>query len=137
VKEVYLMDYELLDLLDKVIDDDLEADKELLIKDGVLTVDGQIVRTKINLMTGAFVSTLVDAIIEADMNPQRVLVYLNELRQQYQHIGIYYFLLCLFRALEVEIPYLFILMPRHIEALKNYIDEVLEDMKDCLSDLEA
>ncbi len=130
------MDYELLDLLDKSIDDDIDADLGLLRTEGVLTANGQISRDKINLMSGTFVSPLVDAIVDADMNPQRVMDYLDELRQQKQHMGIYYFLLCLFRALGLEVPHLFMVMPKHIDALRYYIDEVSEDFKECLNDLE-
>lgn len=52
----------MIDLLNKVIDQDLENDKEVITKEGVLTTENQIVHSKINLMTGAYASVLVDTI---------------------------------------------------------------------------
>jgi len=56
------MNYIMIDLLNKVIDQDLENDKEVITKEGVLTTENQIVHSKINLMTGAYASVLVDTI---------------------------------------------------------------------------
>ena len=87
------MNFQMIDLLDKAIDQDLEIDKEILTKEGVLTTENQIVLNKLNLMSGAYASKLMDAIVEADMNPHEVLDYIESLQQQNQYIGIYYFLL--------------------------------------------
>jgi hypothetical protein len=86
------MNIQMLDLLDKAIDQDSEYDKALPIKEGVLTSENRIVKNKLNLMSGAYASSLLDAIVETDMNPQEVIEYIESLHQQNQNMGIYYFL---------------------------------------------
>lgn len=129
------MNFQMIDLLDKAIDQGLEIDKEILTKEGVLTTENQIVINKLNLMSGSYASKLMDAIVEADMNPQEVLANIESLHQQNQYMGIYYFLLYLFAALEIEIPYLFMQLPSHTE-VRLYIGELIADMKDCILDQE-
>jgi YesN/AraC family two-component response regulator len=73
-----IMIYQIVDLLDKAIAKDTEKDITLLIKEGLLTSEGQIVQNKINLMTGAYASDLLDCIMEADMNVQEVIEYIEE-----------------------------------------------------------
>lgn len=60
------MNYKMIDLLDKVIDPDKEMHKDLLIKVGVISSDGKIELTKMNLMTGAFTYVMMDLIEEVD-----------------------------------------------------------------------
>ncbi|MHB1315316.1 MAG: hypothetical protein ACYCX2_07520 [Christensenellales bacterium] len=130
------MNFQMLDLLDKAIDQDSEYDKAILIKEGVLTSENRIVKNKLNLMSGAYASSLLDAIVEADMNPQEVIEYAEGLHQQNQYMGVYYFLLYLFAALEMDIPYLYLQLPRSPEALQYYIGELIADIKDCALDQE-
>lgn len=130
------MNFQMIDLLEKAIDKDLENDKVILTKEGVLTSENQIVLNKLNLMSGAYASNLMDAIVEADMNSQEVLAYIEGLHQQNQYMGIYYFLLYLFAALEMDVPYLFMQLPSHTEVLRLYIGELIADMKECTLDQE-
>lgn len=125
------MNFQMIDLLEKAIDKDFENDKAILTKEGVLNSENHIVLNKLNLMSGAYASDLMDAIIEADMNPSEILAYIENLLQQNQYIGIYYFLLYLFAALEMKIPYLFMQLPINTEVLRLYIGELIADMKDC------
>ena len=87
-------------------------------------------------MSGAYASNLLDAIVEADMDPQEVIEYIGNLHQQNQYMGAYYFLLYLFTALEMDIPYLYMQLPRNPEALQYYIGELIADIKDCAVDQE-
>jgi len=96
----------------------------------------KIVKNKLNLMSGAYASSLLDAIVEADMNPQEVIEYAEGLHQQNQYMGVYYFLLYLFAALEMDIPYLYLQLPRSPEALQYYIGELIAVIKDCALDQE-
>lgn len=130
------MNFQMLDLLDKAIDQDSEYDKAILIKEGVLISENRIVKNKLNLMSGAYASSLLDAIVEADMNPQEVIEYVESLHQQNQYMGVYYFLLYLFVALEMDIPYLYMQLPRNPEALQYYFGELIADIKDCALDQE-
>ena len=128
------MNYQTLDYLDKAISQDFESDNTLLIEEGVLSTDGDIVLNKINLMTGAYASNLADRIIEADINLQEVITYLEQLQKQNQYMGIYYFLFHLFAALQMDLPYLFIQLPSHTQVLQYYIHELIADLKDCSTD---
>ena len=122
----------MIDLLDKAIDQNIEDDKETLTKEGVLTFNDRIVINKLNLMSGAYASMLIDNIIEADMDPQKVLNYIESLYQQNQYMGIYYFLLHLITALEMDIPYLYMQLSSHTKVLQLYICEMIADMKECI-----
>lgn len=133
-KGVFTVNYQMLDYLDKIIAQDLEGDSALLTKEGVYSSDGQIVLNKINLMAGAYASKLADRIQEADMNLQEIVAYLEQLQKQNQYMGIYYFLLYLFAALEMDIPYLFMQLPGHTQVLQYYMNEIIADFKDCSSD---
>ena len=124
------MNYQMLDYLDKVVAQDFESDNTLLIKEGVLSTDGDIVLNKINLMTGAYTSNLADRILEADMDLQEAITYLEQLQEQDQYMGIYYFLLHLFAALQMDIPYLIMQLPSHTQVLQYYIHELIGDLKD-------
>jgi|SRR5665647_1044543 len=126
------MNYQMIDLLDKAVNQNHEDDKETLMKEGVLTFNDQIVINKLNLMSGAYSSKLIDNIIEADMDSQKVLDYIKGLYQQNQYMGIYYFLLNLITALEMDIPYLYMQLPSNIKVLQLYIGEVIADMKECI-----
>jgi len=131
---VFSMNYQMLDYLDKVVTQDFESDNTLLIKEGVLSTDGDIVLNKINLMTGAYASNLAYRILEADMDLQEAITYLEQLQKQDQYIGIYYFLLHLFAALQMDLPYLFMQIPSNTQVLQYFIHELIADLKDCSID---
>lgn len=128
------MNYQMLDYLDKVVAQDFESDNTLLIKEGLLSTEDQIVLNKINLMTGAYASNLADRILEADMDLQEVITYLEQLQKQNQYMGIYYFLFHLFAALQMDTPYLFMQLSSHAQVLQYYIHELIADLKDCSMD---
>jgi hypothetical protein len=129
------MNYQFVDLLDKVIAKDTGNDLLILSKEGVLASDGHVVHNKLNLMTGAYASDLLDNILEADMNIQEVILFIEGLQQQNQCMGIYFFLLYLFSAFEMDVPYLFTQLPSNIEVLQSYVMELIEDIKDCSLDI--
>lgn len=54
------------------------------------------------------------------MDLQEVATYLDRLQEQNQYMGIYYFLLYLFAALGMDIPYLFMQLPSHTKVLQYY-----------------
>lgn len=128
------MNFQLLDFLDKIIAQDFEDDNALLIKEGVLTSNGLMVLNKINLMTGTYASNLADGILEVDMDLLEVITHMESLQEKNQYVGIYYFLLYLFAALELEIPYLFMQLPSHTQVMQYYIHELIADLKDCSTD---
>lgn len=131
-----MMNFQMLDLLDKAIAQDTDDDLALLTKEGVVTPDGQIVRNKLNLMSGAYTSDLLDNVVEANMNTTEVIEYIEGMQQQNQYMGIYFFLLSLFSALEMDVPYLFIQLPSKSEVLRLYILELIADLKDYCMDVQ-
>lgn len=128
------MNYQMLDYLDKIAAQDFEGDNTLLTKEGVLSSNGQMVLNKINLMTGAYASNFADGILEADMDLHEVVTYLERLQEQNQYMGIYYFLLYLFAALEMDLPYLFMQLTSHMQVLQYHMNELITDLKDCSTD---
>ena len=128
------MNFQMLDYLDKIVAQDFESDSALLTKEGVLSSDGQMVLNKINLITGAYTSNLADGILEVDMDLQEVITHMEQLQEQNLYMGIYYFLLYLFAALEMDIPYLFMQLPSHSQVLQYYLHELITDLKDCSTD---
>lgn len=131
------MNFQMLDFLDKIVAQDFEGDSALLTNEGVLTSNGQMVLNKINLMTGTYASSLADRILEADMDLQEVVTHMDSLQEQNQYMGIYFFLLYLFAALEMDIPYLFMQLPSNMKVLRLYIGELIVDMKDYTLDQEV
>ena len=135
IKErIFTMNIQMLDLLDKIVAQDFEGNSALLTKEGVLTSNSQMVLNKINLMTGTYASNLADGILEADMDLQEVVTHMESLQEQNQYIGIYFFLMYLFAALEMDIPYLFMQLPSHTQVLQYYIQELISDLKDFSTD---
>lgn len=130
------MNFEMIDLLDKAIDTDTEQDMAMLHSEGVLSSGGEIVENKLNLMTGAYAADLMNAIKEVDMNPQEVIGYFEILCQNNQYMGVFYFLLYLFAAVEMQLPYLFMILSRREDALRFYIGELIVDLKDCSTDVD-
>jgi hypothetical protein len=129
------MNYQIIDLLDKLISKDTDNDLKLLIKEGVLSTEGQLGLNKLNLMTGAVAADLLDSITEAEVNVQEVLNYIEGLQKQNEDMSIYYFLFSMLAAFEMDVPYLFLQLPSHAEALKVYLRELLADLKDYSLDL--
>ena len=64
------------------------------------------------------------------------MAYIENLHQQNQYMGIYYFLLYLFAALEMDVLYLFMQLLNYTDILRLYIGELIADMKDCISDID-
>lgn len=128
------MNFEMIDLLDKAIDTDSEPDLAMLIAEGVLSSDGEIVKNKLNFMAGAYADDLLNAIKGADMNSREVIGHIETLCQNNQYMGVFYFLLCLFIAVEMQPPYLFMILPCHEDAMHFYVSELIADLKDCSTD---
>jgi hypothetical protein len=76
------MKYQMIDYLDKMIAQDFEGDILLLKKEGVLSSNGQVILNKLNLMTRAYASNLVDLIQEADMDLQEIINYMENLQEK-------------------------------------------------------
>jgi hypothetical protein len=128
------MNFDMIDLLDKIIAPDVQPDLAILRTEGVLTSDSKVVKNKLNLMTGAYADDLLNAIEEAEMDPLEVIEHLETLCQDNQYMGVFYFLLYLFTAMEMQPPYLYKILPRREDVLQFYISELIADLKDCFSD---
>jgi hypothetical protein len=128
-----MMNYEMLDLLDKAIEKCGVDDIELLKTEGII-VDNQINVNKVNLMVGAYASDLVDCMMNAEMNPFEAISHLENLFEENQFMGMYYFILSLINALGLETPYLYMQLPADKSLLKIYMRELTKDLTDCATD---
>ena len=73
------MNYSVLDHLEILTSKNNVEWCEKLVKEGVLDQAGTVNANKLNLMSGASVSSLLDAMQEADMNINEVYEHFNEL----------------------------------------------------------
>lgn len=108
---------------------------EKLVKEGVLDQAGSVNANKLNLMSGASVSSLLDAMQEADMSINEVYEHFKELHGQSEFKSMYYLLYIIYSALEIDLPYLFLALSCNESVLEKYMDEFILDYKDCLSDM--
>ena len=85
------MNFQIIDLIDKFVSKDSEYDFLVLMKEGVLSTEGQISLNKLNLMTGALVSDLMDSIANVEINAQELTDHIVHLVKQNEYMGCYYF----------------------------------------------
>lgn len=129
------MNFSIIDHLEILINKDSEGSCEKLTKEGVINKDGSINVNKLNLMIGAFVSSLLDSMKEADMNLEEVFEHFKKLHSSGDVKAMYYLLYIIFEALEIELPYLFLAVSGKESVLSKYMEEFMLDYEDCLTDM--
>ena len=107
----------------------------MLVKEGVLDLDGLMNVNKLNLMAGAFTSSLVDTMREEEMNINEVYARFMQLHEKGETHAMYYLLCLIFSSLEMDLPYLFLAVGIDEAVLARYMDEFVKDYEDCLGDL--
>jgi hypothetical protein len=130
-----MMNYNLLDHLEVITGEDDGKWRDMLIKDGVIDEIGVENANKLNLMVGAFTSSLVETMCEEEMNVNEVLTRFKQLNEKGETQAMYYLLYLVFAALEMNLPYLFLAIGEDEAVLARYMDEFTEDYEDCLNDL--
>jgi hypothetical protein len=129
------MNYNLLDHLEVITSRDDAKWHDMLIKEGVLDESGILNPSKLNLMVGAFASSLVDVMREEEMNVNEVYARFKQLHEKGETHAMYYLLFFVFTTLEMDLPYLFLAAGKDEAVLARYMDEFIKDYEDCLDDL--
>ena len=73
---------------------------------------------------------------DVGMKVQDVMEHIEALYKRNEVMGIYYFLLALVEALDMEVPYLFMQLSGFPDVLQRYTYEFMADMRDYSLDLE-
>lgn len=128
------MDWEKIELLQKAIEPERPHDFEMLEANGLCTQSGEINDMIISMLAGEYVSKLVDTLISEDVETKPLLLCMTVMLQDEDYMGIYFFLLYLFSAVEMEHPRLFLQLPANKLALNIYLHEVVADFEDSLQD---
>jgi hypothetical protein len=129
------MNYALLDHLEIFMSRDTGEWVNKLIKEGVANTQGEINADKLNLLTGAFVSSLLDAMREADIDINEVHERFKQLHSHGDVHAMYYLLYLIFATLEIDLPYLFLAVSANETVLAKYLDEFMLDFEDYLTDI--
>lgn len=129
------MNYALLDHLEIFMSRDTGELVNKLIKEGVANTQGEISADKLNLMTGAFVSSLLDAMQEADIDINEVHERFKQLHSRGDVYAMYYLLYLIFAMMEIDLPYLFLAVSANEAVLAKYMDEFMLDFEDYLTDI--
>lgn len=129
------MDWEKIELLQKAVEPKRPHDTQLLEATGVCTPKGEVNDLLICMLAGEYVGKLVDRFISEDVETEPLLICMRAMLQDEDYMGIYFFLLYLFSAVEMEPPRLFLQLPANKPALSLYLHEVVTDFEDSLEDL--
>lgn len=129
-----MMNYSLLDHLEVFTSRDDEKWHDMLVREGVLDQNGMTQANKLDLMTGAFTSSIVDAMREEEMNISEVYDRFRQLHEKNEIHAMYFLLYLVFATLEIDLPYLFLAIGAEENVLARYMDEFLKDFEDCLGD---
>lgn len=105
-----------------------------LIEEGVVLSDGKVNQDKINLMAGAAASPLFDQIGETDLDINEFYGYFRSLVEAEEYKAAYLFLLTLYEALEMELPYLFLALSGDKTATALFVIEFEQDLTECIDD---
>ena len=129
------MNFSVLDHLEIMTSKDNTEWCQKLVKEGVLDHEGTVNANKLNLMSGASVSPLLDAMQEADMNINEVFEHFKKLHDHNDFHAMYYLVYIIYSALEIDLPYLFLALSCNESVLGKYMDEFILDYEDCLTDM--
>lgn len=128
------MDWEKIELLQKAIEQERPHDIEMLAASGLCAPNGEVNDLLVSMLAGEYVGKLVDTLISEDVETEPLLLSLKAMLQDEDYMGIYFFLLYLFSAVEMEPPRLFLQLPANKPALNLYLREVVADFEDSRED---
>lgn len=128
------MDWEKIELLQKAIEPERPHDVEKLAKSGLCIPNGEINDLLVSMLAGEYVGKLVDTLISEDVETEPLLLCMKAMLKDEDYMGIYFLLLYLFSAVEMEPPRLFLQLPANKPALNLYLHEVVADFEDSWED---
>ena len=128
------MDWEKIELLQKAIEPERPHDVEMLAANGLCAPNGEANDLLVSMLAGEYVGKLVDTLLSEDVETEPLFLCMKAMLQDEDYMGIYFFLLYLFDAVEMEPPRLFLQLPANKSALNLYLREVVADFEDSRED---
>ena len=128
------MDYAALDHLSLFAEQNQQSLKQELLINGIIDQNGNPDFNMINIRTGTFTSEIVHRLNEEQYDIQLVYDHLSKIFDNGEIHAAYYFLYSLIKALDMEMPPMFIEVCATPKAMQSYLDEFLADYMDCMKD---
>lgn len=128
------MDYAALDHLSLFAAPNHSRLKQDLQSKGLIDQNGNPDINMINIRTGTFTTEMVDKLAEEQYDIHLFYDHLTNLIAENEVRAAYYFLYSIIKALDMEMPPLFIQACALLAVLKAYLDEFLADFNDCIKD---
>ena len=128
------MDYAALDHLSLFAEPSHSRLKQDLQTKGLIDQNGNPDINMINIRTGTFTAEIVDKLAEEQYDTHLFYDHLVNLIAENEARAAYYFLYSIVKALDMEMPPMFIQACALPEFLQAYLDEFLADFNDCMKD---
>jgi len=128
------MDYVALDHLSLFAEPNHLRLKQDLQGKGFVDQNGNPDINMINIRTGTFTTEIVDKLAEEQYDIHLFYHHLSNLIADNEVRAAYYFLYSIIKALDMEMPPMFIQACALLVVLKAYLDEFLADFNDCMKD---
>ena len=128
------MDYAALDHLSLFAEPYHLRLKQDLQTKGLIDQNGNPDINMINIRTGTFTAEIVDKLAEEQYDTHLFYDHLVNLIAENEARAAYYFLYSIVKALDMEMPPMFIQACALPEFLQAYLDEFLADFNDCMKD---
>ena len=128
------MDYAALDHLSLFAEQNHSRLKQDLISKGLIDHYGNPDVNIINIRTGTFTAEIGDKLAEEQYDIHLFYDHLANLIAENEVRAAYYFLYSIIKALDMEMPPMFIQACAIPAVLQSYLDEFLADFNDCIKD---
>lgn len=128
------MDYAALDHLSLFAEEKHPKFEQELQSNGIVDQNGNPNINMINVFTGTFTAGVVRVLVEEQYDIHLIYVHLSKLIAENEIYAVYYFLYSIIKALDIEMPPMFIQVCALPEVLSIYMEEFLADYHDCMKD---
>lgn len=128
------MDYAALDHLSLFAEPSHSRLKQDLQTKGLIDQNGNPDINMINIRTGIFTAGIVDKLSEEQYNIRLFYDHLANLIAENEVRAAYYYLYSIIKALDMEMPPMFIQACALQAVLQAYLDEFMADFNDCMKD---
>jgi hypothetical protein len=128
------MDYAALDHLSLFAESNHSRLKQDLQTKGLIDQNGNPDINMINIRTGTFTAEIVNKLAEEQYDIHLFYDHLANLIAENEVRAAYYFLYSIIKALDMEMPLMFIQACALPAVLQAYLDEFLADFNDCMKD---
>ena len=128
------MDYAALDHLSLFAEQTHPRLKQELLNNGIVDQSGNPDINMINVISGAFTAGVVRVLVEEQYDIHLIYIHLSKLIAENEIHAAYYFLYSMIKAIDIEMPPMFIQVCALPEVLLLYMEEFLLDYHDCMKD---